>query len=258
MAKRSPDVANVFWDSSETLRCLQCTSPITPRFFPDGSSTFFVWFTSNEDAGVYCREIPKDAMPRFTFYKFCSEQCCREFVQRIGGNLDYKALAEAALARAGKLPSSRFILGGLYLGMPIEDAIALINVATGNNYRVRQHGKTLVFSKTSNIDYPCNPVSLRAIHGGGSELVELRLDADILHAVLLKYESTYQNTGGCFEYLKTTTELYELLEGNDPGSSRWLVGFPEKGVRMYVCNRPASGKFRSLAAGSIVLRDYRS
>jgi len=258
MAKRSPDVANVFWDPGETLRCLKCSAPINPRTFADGTSNFLVWFTSNEDAGVYCREIAKDAMPRFTFYKFCTENCCREFAQGIGDNLDYAAIAESALVRAGKLPSSRFILGGLYMGMPIEDAVALINAATGKNFRVRQQGETQVFSKTSNIDYPCNPVALRAIHGGGSALVELRLDAHILHSVLSKYEAAYRNSGGCLEYLRTTTELFGLPEGDDTDASRWLVGYPEKGIRMYVCNRPASGRFQSVAAGSVVLRDYKS
>lgn len=258
MAKRSPDVANVFWEPGETLRCLQCSGPVALRNFADGTSNFLVWFTSNEDAGVYCREIPKDAMPRFTFYKFCSEECCREFVRRIGGNLDHAAIADAALSRAGKLPSSRFVLGGIYMGMPIEDAIALINVATGRNYRVRQQGETLVFSKTSNIDYPCNPVALRAVHGGGSALVEIRLDADVLHSVLSKYEVSYQSSCGCFEYLKTRTELHELPEIGDPDASSWLIGYPEMGTRMYVCNRPASEKLQSLPKGSIVMRDYKS
>jgi len=55
MAKRSPDVANVFWEPGETLRCFECSAPIVPRNFADGTSSFLVWFTSNEDAGVYCR-----------------------------------------------------------------------------------------------------------------------------------------------------------------------------------------------------------
>jgi len=258
MTKRSPDVANVFWDPGETLRCLKCSTPIIPRNFAGGTSNFLVWFTSNEDAGIYCREVAKDAMPRFTFYKFCSEECCREFVQQIGGNLDYGPLAESALLRASKLPSSRFILGGLYMGMPIEDAIALINVATGKNFRVRQQGETRVFSKTSNIDYPCNSVALRAVHGGGSTLVELRLDAEILHSVLSKFEAAYPRSCGCLEYLRTITELYALPDGDDPDASSWLVGYPEKGIRMYVCKRPAMGRFQSVSAGSIVLRDYKS
>lgn len=258
MAKRSPDVANVFWEPGETLRCLQCTAPVALRNFADGTSSFLVWFTSNEDAGVYCREIPKDAMPRFTFYKFCSEECCRAFVQRIGGNCDHAGIAEATLSRAGELPASKFVLGGLYMGMPIEDAIALINVATGRNYRVRQQGETLVFSKTSNIDYPCNPVALRAVHGGGSALVEMRLDADVLHSVLSKYEATYQSSGGCLEYLKTKIALHELPDANDPHASVWLVGYPEVGTRMYVCSRPASEKLQSVPAGSIIFRDYMS
>lgn len=258
MAKRSPDVANVFWEPGETLRCLQCSAPVALRNFADGTSSFLVWFTSNEDAGVYCREIPKDAMPRFTFYKFCSEECCREFVQRIGDNLDHAAIAEAALSRSGELPASRFVLGGLYMGMPIEDAIALINVATGKNYRVRQQGETLVFSKTSNIDYPCNPVALRAVHGGGSALVELRLDADVLHSVLSKYEASYQSSGGCLEHLRTRTELHEFPQPDDPEASSWLIGYPEMGTRMYVCNREASEKLQSVPVGSIVMRDYKS
>ncbi len=40
------------------------------------------------------------------------------------------------------------------MGMPIEEAISIINFATGRNYRTRRHGDCLFISKTSNIDYP--------------------------------------------------------------------------------------------------------
>jgi hypothetical protein len=257
MSQRSPDVANVFWDPAETLRCLQCSAPILPRDFSDGTSTFLVWFTSNEDAGVYCREIANDVMPRFTFYKFCSEDCCRHFTLRFGAATDHLAVAKEAMLKARELPPSRFVLGGLFIGMPIEDAISLINFATGKNYRTRRHAGCVVFSKTSNIDYPCNPVVMRSLPADNSPLAELRLDEDILALVLQAYDPTLNIENGPISYLRERIPFFSVNGKQFSSKSRWLVGYPEKGVRLYTCAHEASDQLASPRVGSIVLIDLK-
>jgi len=256
MSNRSPDVANVFWDPAETLRCLQCTSPIQPTDFSDGTSTFLVWFTSNEDAGVYCREVPKDVMPRFTFYKFCSEECCRNFTLRFGAVTDHAAVAKEAMQKARALPASKFVIGGLSMGMPIEEAISIINFANGRNYRTRRHGDCLVFSKTSNIDYPCNPVVLRSVPLPGNPLVEFRLDEDILRSVLQTYDPETSLKEGTIPYLRNRLPLFSSPPSRLDARSRWLVGYPEKGIRIYACAQEASNGLASPPEGSIVAIDF--
>jgi hypothetical protein len=257
MSQRSPDVANVFWDPAETLRCLQCSSPIQPSDFSDGTSTFLVWFTSNEDAGVYCREVAKDVMPRFTFYKFCSEDCCRQFTLRFGAATDHAAVAKGAMLKARELHPSRFVLGGLFIGMPIEEAISVINFATGRNYRTRRHGDCVVFSKTSNIDYPCNPVVLRSHPAEHSPLAELRLDEEILALVLQAYDPTLKIENGPISHLRERMPLFSLNGNQFNSKSHWMVGYPEKGVRLYICSHEASDQLASPPLGSIVLIDLK-
>lgn len=257
MPQRSADVANVFWDPTETLRCLQCSSPILPRDFSDGTSTFLVWFTSNEDAGIYCREVVKDVMPQFTFYKFCSEDCCRQFTLCFGAATDHSAMAKEALLKARELPPSRFVLGGLFIGMPIEEAISIINAATGRNYRTRIHGDCVIFSKTSNVDYPCNPVVLRSHPAEKSPLAELRLDEDILAMVLKAYDPSLEIVNGAISHLRERLPFFSINGIQFAGKSHWLVGYPEKGVRLYACVHQASTQLASPPPGSIVMIDLK-
>jgi hypothetical protein len=257
MPERRPDVANVFWEPGETLRCLQCSTPILPREFSDGSSTFLIWFSSNEDPSVYCQEVTKDELPRFTFYKFCCEECCRQFSLRFGAAIDHAAAAHEAIRRARLLPSERFVLGGLFMGMPIEEANSIINAATGKNYRTRRQGDCVVLSWTSDIDYPCNPVVLRSSPLEGNPLVEFRLEENILRSVLRAYEPGVNLQHGTLAYLRGRLPMFHATQKPPPGRSRWWIGFPEKGVRIYACHQQAREGLDSPPKGSIVAFDLK-
>ena len=142
------------------------------------------------------------------------------------------------------------------MGMQIEEAISIINFATGRNYRTRRHGDCLVFSKTSNIDYPCNPVVLRSIPLPGNPMVEFRLDEDILRSVLQTYDPETSLEEGTLPYLRNRLPLFSSPPSRLDARSRWLVGYPEKGIRIYACAQEASNGLASPPEGSIVAIDF--
>jgi len=125
------------------------------------------------------------------------------------------------------------------MGMPIEESISIINFATGRNYRTRRHGDCPFFSKTSNIDYPCNSVVLRSVPLPGNPLVEFRLDEDILRSVLQTYEPESNLEEGTIHYLRKRFPLFSSPASRLDARCRWLVGYPEKGIR--IC-KPAPKK----------------
>jgi hypothetical protein len=251
MTTRSPDVANVFWEPGETLRCLECSGPILPRETSSGETIYHIWFSSNEDCGVNFREISKERLPAFTFYKFCGEECCTRWVVARGGNTDFDAITEETFAIARDLPDDRFVLGGLYMGMPLRSAIAVVNSATNRRFRARDHCGLLIFSSSSNIDYPSNPASMRASEGEDGPLREVRLDADILTKVLSRYEGVEIGIGDLHDWM-TTRLKFEPLPSSPLIKSKWLMGCPEPGSRLYMMLEQSDESVIAPANGSII------
>ena len=108
----------------------------------------------------------------------------------------------------------------------------------------------------SNIDYPCNPVVLRSAPLPGNPLVEFRLDEDILRAVLQTYDPETSLEEGTIPYLRKRLPLFSSPASHLNGLSRWLVGYPEKGMRIYACVQEASKGLASSPEGSIVVIDF--
>jgi TPR repeat protein len=75
-----PDVANVFWNPARTLRCLRCNRKIHPVRTIEGYEIYQIWYSSNEDPTVHFLNIAKSNLPGFTYYKFCSQACCAQWV----------------------------------------------------------------------------------------------------------------------------------------------------------------------------------
>jgi hypothetical protein len=92
---------------------------------------------------------------------------------------------------------------------------------------------------SSNIDYPCNSVVLRSVPLPGNPLVEFRLDEDILRSVLQTYEPESNLEEGTIHYLRKRFPLFSSPPYRLDARSRWLVGYPEKGIR--IC-KPAPKK----------------
>ena len=75
-----PEVANVFWNPEKPLCCLKCSKEIHPEGTNQGVDIYQIWYSSNEDRTVHSRSISKDEIPGFTYYKFCSQACCAQWV----------------------------------------------------------------------------------------------------------------------------------------------------------------------------------
>jgi hypothetical protein len=90
----------------------------------------------------------------------------------------------------------------------------------------------------------------------GNPLVEFRLDEDILRAVLQTYDPESCLQEGTIPYLRKRLPLFSSPASRLNGQSRWLVGYPEKGIRMYACVREASKGLASSPEGSIVAIDF--
>lgn len=252
MSQRDPGVANVFWDPSETLRCLECREAILPHEGADGSATYSIYYTSNEDPAVYFREIPRAQLARFLFYKFCGRACCTIWVERKGGNRDFASAADAVLQRAKALPADRCVLGGLYLGMPLGDALAVINAANGRNFTPRTVDGRLAFSSSSSMFYPCNLVTLRADAGADAPVRELQLEVGLLGRVIERANGAETLADGVMHWLKRRFHFTPSLAAEDGPRSRWLTAVPEPRTRLLVLDVPAAGIYQSVRSGSIL------
>jgi hypothetical protein len=71
---------NVIWDESFILKCLKCSEPI----LPDSFGYLHYYFSSNEDKRVMNTMVYFKEVFRHRFYKFCSKECCREWVNPPG------------------------------------------------------------------------------------------------------------------------------------------------------------------------------
>jgi hypothetical protein len=91
----------------------------------------------------------------------------------------------------------------------------------------------------------------------GNPLVEFRLDEDILRSVLQTYEPESNLDEGTIPYMRRRLPLFSSPASRLDGQSRWLIGYPEKGIRMYACVQEASNGLASLPAGSIALIDLK-
>lgn len=67
---------NVIWDESFILKCLKCSSPI----LPDSFGFMHYYFSSSEDKRVMNTTIYYREVYRHRFYKFCSKECCEDWV----------------------------------------------------------------------------------------------------------------------------------------------------------------------------------
>jgi len=109
---------------------------------------------------------------------------------------------------------------------------------------------------SSNIDYPCNSVVLRSVSLPGNPLVEFRLDEDILRSVLQTYDPETSLEEGTIPYLRNRLPLFSSPPSRLDARSRWLVGYPENGIRIYACAQEASNGLASPPEGSIVAIDF--
>ena len=251
MTMRSPDVANVFWESEETLRCLECSGPILPRYTSDGEVVYQIWYSSNEDCGVNFLEISREKLPSFSFYKFCAEACCTKWAHARGSSADFDAVAEQSYALAQALQPKRFVLGGLFLGMPIRNAVAIVNSATGRRFRPRETEGRLIFTSSSSIDYPSNEASMRSSAGGDAPLRELRLSAGMLSNVLSKFEGGEVSPESLRGYMERRIK-FSPLPADSRLKCRWLVSCPEPGTRLYLLPEDPPEWVVAPPAGSII------
>ena len=206
MIERRHDVANVFWLRGEILLCLHCREPVS--WSHRGTDRFYhVWWSTNEDRGVYFDMVGEEALPRFTRYKFCSESCCRAWAKPETRHDRHIELAAKANAHVVNIPPGHLRIGSLVPRMPMEWAEAVINIALGRHYTVRRRDRGHSLSNTSDERYPGNSLSLIFCESEG--------DMPLLTGAWLTTNIVQTLIGGSQESL--STDLTRELLGGKPG-----------------------------------------
>jgi len=225
MTKREPNVANVWWHPGETLHCLQCNEAIQPVRMDNGKNLYSIHWSTEENRGAYPADVLEEDLPHFLKYKFCSQECARNWAFPDGVIPDYHQEAENILQQTKQLPGTRLRVGGFHLGMEIKAAASLLNYYTGQHFQVHPHRgypDSCVLKNTSDGDSPSNDFIFRTPRKS-QKITEIFMQSELLTRVFGQKFSCPESISthlGIPNFHKASFPFYEGITGMGPWQSR--------------------------------------